>query len=216
MNKNSSSHYAIFENKNSGKKLIYYPCPKNANTSAKLFFAKHAEIENQFMFLSDKIPEYKQSTEMFEKEKKFNIINFLPSKQQFNKVFADEKCCLVRDPIKRFISAFNNRILFHKDESFKNHSVDMVIEKLENNFFENKHFLPQTYFLGNDLQYYTIVANIENIYEFEKRINHFFEKKIKFPKIQISKNKFDLKLNISQLDKIKKIYDQDFDLLKTL
>ena len=210
-----NSYYAIFENKTSGKKLIYYPCPKNANTSAKLFFAKHVEIEDKFIFLSDRIPQYKQTRHMFEKERKINIVSFLPSKQKFKKVLADETCCLVRDPIKRFISAYNNRILYHKDKQFKNHTVDMIIEKLENNLFENEHFLPQTFFLGDDLKYYTIVANTENIYEFEKKVNYFFEKEIKFPKIQTGGNKFDLKLNKSQLDKAKKIYNQDFNLLET-
>ena len=46
--------------------------------------------------------------------------------------------------------------------------------------FENSHFFPQTYFLGNDLKYYTIVANTENIYEFEQKVNSFFDNKIKF------------------------------------
>ena len=143
MNKNNNSYYAIFENKTNGKKLIYYPCPKNANTSAKLFFAKHVGIEDKFIFLSDKIPQYKQSRSLFQKEKKINIVSFLPSKQKFKRVSADERCCLVRNPIKRFVSAYNNRILYHRDKQFKNHSVDMVIEKLEDNLFENKHFLKQ-------------------------------------------------------------------------
>ena len=92
----------------------------------------------------------------------------------------------------------------------------MVIEKLENNLFENKHFLPQTYFLGNDLKYFTIVANTKNISGFERKVNYFFEKKIKFPKIQTGGGKFNLKLNKSQLDKLKKIYIEDFNLLETL
>ena len=215
MTKKSNSYYAIFENKNNGKKLIYYPCPKNANTSAKLFFARHLGIENKFVFLSDNIPQYKQSRSIFEKINKINIVSFLPSKQKFTKVLADEKCCIVRNPIKRFISAYNNRILFHKDTQFKNHSVDMVIEKLENNLFENKHFLPQTYFLGNDLKYFTIVANTKNISGFERKVNYFFDKKVKFPKMQTGGGEFNLKLNISQLDKLKKIYIEDFNLLET-
>ena len=215
MNKNNKSYYGIFENKSNGKKLVYYPCPKNANTSAKFFFAKHMNLEDKFIFLSDNIPQYKQTRSMFQKEKKINIVSFLPSKQKFKKIMADEKCCLIRHPIKRFISAYNNRILYHKDKQFNDHSVDMIIEKLENNLFENKHFLPQTYFLGNDLKYYTIVANTENIYEFEKKVNSFFEKRIKFPKIQTGGNKFNLELNKSQLNKIENIYIQDFNLLET-
>ena len=57
----------------------------------------------------------------------------------------DIKCCVVRDPIKRFISTYSNRILFHKDKAFYNFSVDEVIENLEGLNFFNKHFLPQSY-----------------------------------------------------------------------
>ena len=44
------SKYAVFTNKTSNKKLIYYPCPKNANTSAKMFFAKHLNVDKDFLF----------------------------------------------------------------------------------------------------------------------------------------------------------------------
>ena len=70
--------------------------------------------------------------------------------------------------------------------------------------------------LGSDLKYFTIVGNTENIFEFEKKVNSFFDKKIKFPQIQIGGNKFNLNLDKSQLDKIKKIYTRDFNLLETL
>ena len=35
------SFSAIFQNRNTGRKLVYYPVAKNANSSAKLFFLKH-------------------------------------------------------------------------------------------------------------------------------------------------------------------------------
>ena len=41
-------------------------------------------------------------------------------------------------------------------------------------------------------------------------------KKIKFPKVKIGGSKFNLKLDKSQLDKIKKIYIKDFNLLENL
>ena len=42
------STYAVFKNAEE-KSLIYYPCPKNGNTSAKLFLAKHLGVEDKFI-----------------------------------------------------------------------------------------------------------------------------------------------------------------------
>ena len=67
----------------------------------------------------------------------------------------DIKCCITRNPIDRFISSYNNRILFHRDVGFNDHSVDMILDKLQVGLFENKHFLPQSFFLGEDLDYYS-------------------------------------------------------------
>ena len=41
------STYAFLSN-NLKQTLVYYPIPKNANTSAKYFIIKHCEPENQF------------------------------------------------------------------------------------------------------------------------------------------------------------------------
>ena len=78
--KDIESTYGIFKNKKSGKKLVYYPCPKNANSSAKLFFAKHLGIENKFFFIEDDIQGFnkKKYSEYENKHKdKQNLINFL-------------------------------------------------------------------------------------------------------------------------------------------
>ena len=42
------SKYIIFENKK-GESLVYYPCAKNANSSAKLFFIKQLGKENRML-----------------------------------------------------------------------------------------------------------------------------------------------------------------------
>ena len=70
MNSENKSVYGIFINKNNGKKLVYYPCPKNANSSAKLFFAKHLGVDSQFIFISDNIPQNKQTIEITVFDKK--------------------------------------------------------------------------------------------------------------------------------------------------
>ena len=203
------SSYGFFENKEKTKKLVFYPCPKNANSSAKMFFAKHLNIDQNFIFVGDKIPRFLQKSKDYNNKK--NIVNFLPTKQPFTEVTADVKCCIVRDPIKRFVSAYKNRILYHQDKEFNNYSVDMVIEKLENNLFNNKHFLPQTYFLGENIKYYTFYADVNNIKLFEEKVNDFFNKKVSFPKIQTGGNEYDFGLKNSQIEKIKNIYIKDFN-----
>ena len=206
------SKYAVFTNKTSNKKLTYYPCPKNANTSAKMFFAKHLNVDKDFLFLGDSIPQIEQTPEQY--GSKQNIIGIIPSKQPFEKINVDIKCCIVRDPIKRFISAYKNRILYHHDIQFKDHSVDMILEKLENNNFENRHFLPQVYFLGEDLSYYTFWSTTEEISFFAEKVNDFFSRKIIFPKIQTGGSDIKIKLTSLQINKIEKIYAKDFKLIQ--
>ncbi len=210
--------YAIFENKKTGKKLVYYPVAKNANSSAKLFFLKHLNIDKNYYFLSDKVPEYilNSDTKYKNLDKKYNLVNFLPSYTPFEKIDVDEKCCIIRDPLKRFISAYKNRILFHRDSSFQNLNIDEIIEKLENNLFDNRHFLPQSYWLGNNLKYFTIVSNISNMETFIKGVNNFFQKEVEFPQIQTGGTQENIDLKNEQIIKLKKIYSSDYDLIGDL
>ena len=212
---NKQIAYAIFQNKNTGRKLVYYPVAKNANSSAKLFFLKHLKIDKNYYFLSDKVPEYKVNEDSKYKnlDKKYNLVNFLPSYTPFEKIDVDEKCCIIRDPIKRFVSAYKNRVLFHKDFGFRNLNINEIIEKLENNSFDNRHFLPQSYWLGSDLKYFTIVSNISNIETFINGVNNFFQNKVEFPRIQTGGADENITLTDSQIIKLKKIYSSDYALI---
>ena len=215
---NKQIAYAIFQNKNTGRKLVYYPVAKNANSYAKLFFLKHLKIDKNYYFLSDKVPEYKinQDSKYKNLDKKYNLVNFLPSYTPFEKIEVNEKCCIIRNPIKRFISAYKNRVLFHKDFGFRNLNIDEIIEKLENNSFDNKHFLPQSYWLGSDLRYFTIVSNISNMETFINGVNNFFQNKVEFPRIQTGGADENITLTDSQIIKLKKIYSSDYDLIGDL
>ena len=215
---NKKITYAIFQNRNTGRKLVYYPVAKNANSSAKLFFLKHLKIDKNYYFLSDKVPEYKinQDSKYKNLDKKYNLVNFLPSYTPFQKMDVDEKCCIVRDPLKRFISAYKNRVLFHKDVGFQNLNINEIIEKMENNSFDNRHFLPQTYWLGNNLKYFTIVSNISKIEIFINGVNNFFQNKVEFPRLQTGGTAENIELNNNQITKLKKIYSSDYDLIGDL
>ena len=215
---NKKITYAIFQNRNTGRKLVYYPVAKNANSSAKLFFLKHLKMDKNYYFLSDKVPEYKvNEVSKYKKlDKKYNLVNFLPSYTPFEKIDVDEKCCIIRDPIKRFVSAYKNRVLFHKDFGFRNLNINEIIEKLENNSFDNRHFLPQSFWLGSDLRYFTIVSNISNMETFINGVNNFFQNKVEFPRIQTGGADENITLIDSQIIKLKKIYSSDYDLIGDL
>ena len=215
---NKKITYAIFQNRNTGRKLVYYPVAKNANSSAKLFFLKHLKMDKNYYFLSDKVPEYKVNEDSKYKklDKKYNLVNFLPSYTPFEKIEVNEKCCIIRNPIKRFISAYKNRVLFHKDFGFRNLNINEIIEKLENNSFDNRHFLPQSYWLGSDLRYFTIVSNISNMETFINGVNNFFQNKVEFPRIQTGGVDENITLTDSQIIKLKKIYSSDYDLIGDL
>ena len=211
---NNSRDYAIFTNKKTGKKLVYYPVAKNANTSVKLFLVRHLGVENKFYYIED-TPRYKHTKEMYEKfGDKINLINFLPPYTQFKKISVDVKCCVVRDPVKRFKSTYTNRILFHKDIKFRDYSVNQILENLEASNFENKHFLPQSYWLGHDLSYFTFYSFTNNIENFATNINSFFNQEIEFPRLQTGGNNISINFSDDQIYKIKKIYASDFELLK--
>ena len=88
--------------------------------------------------------------------------------------------------------------MFHKDKEFFDHSLNLVIDKLENKIFENKHFLPQNYWLGDDLNFFNIVGDVSNINKFVLEINNFFNKKVDFPKIQTGGKEFNISLSFDQ------------------
>jgi hypothetical protein len=206
--------YPVFTNHKSGKKLAFYPVKKNANTSSKFFFASHLGIENKFFFIEDEMPRFKQTRKMHESFiNKSNLINLYEGKYEFQIINVDYKSCIVREPLERFISAYKNRILFHKDKGFYNHSVTEVIEKLENGNIENKHFLPQSFFLGNDLSYFDIVGSLSNIKSFEEKINNFFGEKKIFPQLQTGGKEEQLRLSPENKRRIIKIYSDDYHLV---
>ena len=69
--------------------------------------------------------------------------------------------------------------MYHQDKGFFKHSIDLVIEKLENNLIENKHFT-STYWLGNDLSYFTFIGKTNDLSDFINNINKFLDKILDF------------------------------------
>lgn len=214
------SKFLVLEN-DQNQTLIYFNCPKNANSSGKLFFVQHLGLSKEFAFLSDDIPEYQQiekikaGNDPYDGKKK--LINFMPSKQPFVR-FGEEidfKICFTREPISRFVSAYQNRILWHKDKNFSGLSFDDILDRLLEGDFSNAHFRPQTDFLGHDLNYYNLACDISETKKFESFVNEFFKNRnVSFPHLQKKGLKSDIELTPDRVKKIRKIYESDFQLLK--
>jgi len=204
--------HQIFKNL-SKQKLIFYPCPKNANISAKLFFLKHLGTSHKVYFsnfpMHDRLNRNKEKIKLHDK---IDIITIFPSYIKFKKYNADFKCCIIRNPFERFISCYTNRILYHKDKDFKDFDIDKILSYLNIGKFTNNHFLPQCYFLGNDLNYFEIVGDVKNLNSFINKINNFFNKRIDFPRMHINKINYNISLSQEQKNKIQNIYSKDFDL----
>ena len=118
---NIMSNYAIFTNIE--KTLVFYPVPKNANSSAKYFLIKQCGLEDKFKTPKDlnnakQMLSYNNLSD--DDKNKPTISSFIPSKQRFAKVDADFRACILREPINRFISAYTNRVLIEKILDFLN------------------------------------------------------------------------------------------------
>tara|TARA_B100001093_G_scaffold167570_1_gene160243 strand:+ start:3958 stop:4674 length:717 start_codon:yes stop_codon:yes gene_type:complete len=217
---NVISAYRLFQ-RSDGKNLVFYPVPKNANSSFKKLFIEHLSIEKDYLFLDDDIP-------MHQKEKyKENFKNgnwlwsFLPPKPIFSLMPSNLdviKLAIVRNPIERFLSAYNNRVLWHKDSDFNNLSVNEVITKLKNKKFDNLHFLPQTYFLGHQPDYYTHLSLMPSINGMVNFINNFFGKELYMKKLQIrhGTEPITIKEVSKYSNELRFIYKDDYQFIKSI
>ena len=214
------SAYRIFQ-KNDGSNLVFYPVPKNANSSFKKLFVELLEIDKEFIFLDDKVPMIKKHQYDKNMDNKNWLWSFLPPKPKFVELpdtLNAIKLAIVRDPIDRFLSAYNNRILWHQDNDFQNLSIKGVISNLKQKNFKNLHFLPQTFFLGKNPDYFTKISIMPSIDGITDEICNFFEKKISLKQIQTNHglnplSKAELE---DHIDDLKMIYEEDYKFIESI
>ncbi|MCP8688671.1 sulfotransferase family 2 domain-containing protein [Marinobacterium sedimentorum] len=142
---------------------------------------------------------------------------------------------VVRDPVKRFLSAYSNRVIHHRELSRnyieRNHS-DLVgiIKKYDPSISEfieyfvdymrvetiRHHFRPIVDFLdGDDLSYFSNVYKIENIKDLENDLSSYTGDMVRFGREQTEGPKLKLSsLKKSELDFILWFYQKDYELLK--
>ena len=155
--------------------FVFYPVPKNACTSLKreIYYIEHKKDFKTKHFFS----------------KKYTIHDYYPS----NKFIASKsfdvtlnRICHVRDPLNRFVSGFINRIVNYNDLlvdkenliennlKYENIDINYFVTNLEKYLKYSKltehHFLPQTYYLGNDPTIFDITKS-KNVFKFMSEIS---------------------------------------------
>ena len=121
--------------------------------------------------------------------------------------------CVIRDPVKRFVSGYTNRILFHRDLAPV--PFDEFVSRFEEfrdaEILVAEHFKPQVDFIGTDPSYYTHVFNTDIsmglLFElFEDVYNR------PFPRLRLQQGGNDIKVDVTdqQRAKIQELFAEDY------
>jgi hypothetical protein len=141
---------------------------------------------------------------------------------------------VIRDPVKRLISAFKSRVHFHNELSeatvkerfqeyywdipYFNPGLGQFVEHLED-YLKIKpifhHCRPIVDFLdGQGLDYFSHVYKFENLSDFQRDLSDLVGRAINFPRSQTGGRKYFLRdLSKSQLEKLVEYYEEDYILL---
>jgi len=150
-------------------KLSYIPVPKVACTSLKTMFF---EVENGFQFR-----DFRAS------DRAWYIHHFYPSipfgDQKLQRMAGHTVMAVVRDPVKRLLSCYSNRVMHHKELSEKKSgavlkAADLPCDPDLSTFVRRlpeycaavasiwHHAMPMVEYLGRDPQLYTHIYPIED------------------------------------------------------
>lgn len=200
-------------------KLFYGSVPKVACTSIKHMFF---EAENGYPF--------KPYVCNGQKRHIHNAAykGLIREKYPEKKIADFHRVTVVRDPIKRFLSAFSNRVVFHKELSKvkaggklrdldlpPNPDIESFIDKFElyiqANYSVFHHTRPTTDFIGSDAAYYARVYKMEELDTFSEDVNKIMGTSLTLGRKQTGGPKMGLSdVSDKSLDKLRQLYDADY------
>ena len=169
--------------------IAYISAPKCACTSIKeLIFC----LENNCKF--NKVRDHKGALCLIINEKKHYIHDFYPTisfaKQEQTRLQRLHCFCIVRDPIDRIISCYNNRVLRYKvltQDALSEADIRAPANPDPNQFIKNldqykkisdikHHTLPLIHFLGSESNFYDEIFNLNSLNKAEKTLKRHFGK----------------------------------------
>lgn len=199
--------------------ISYSPVPKNACTSIKQMFF---HIENGFEF-----------SPLVRYGRMFHIHNFYPSDRHAPLSEQDRKTvwkfAIVRDPIKRFVSSYSNRVVFHKElnksalgeENIKlgarpDPDLEEFVERIEiyrkASWSIWHHTQPHTFFLGSEPGYFDRLFTIDQLSEMVSELQARVGSDLNLPHEQTGGPKIDASsLSANAVEKLQKFYQEDYE-----
>lgn len=181
--------------------LAYFPLPKAACTSLKTYFyavaqgeafAPHREADGRMVHIHNKI---------FSRPFVEHGLN--------GRLATCHRVAVIRDPVERFVSAFVNRVLFHKEltaaalntpvaramELAPDPPFELFVKRLEEyrlaSWSIRHHTDPASYFLGPDLEYFHRIYKFEEIDQLQIEINALTNTQFAVPHEQKTRVPFD-------------------------
>lgn len=124
---------------------------------------------------------------------------------------SNHRFCVKRDPVKRFISGFKNRVHTHDECEVKD--FDEFVDRFEEIYGENKsiwvHFRPQSLFYGSDQSIYERIFRTENLDECREWLSNRFNQDL--PVLHLQQNvPVEVNPTEKQRQKIEQFYKQDY------
>lgn len=176
-------------------KLIYVSIPKCACTSLKncMFF-----LENKYEYKPIKNNGKNLDIHKLYPSMEFNILKKKLENSSYD-ISKFTKICLIRDPIKRFVSAYTNRVNHHKELSQKvieGNNLDPSLAnptfiKFVKHYFIYKeirsiqHHTDSMYkFIGDNPSFFDKVFNLNNINQVSDFLKNQYGIEYKIPRLQ--------------------------------
>ena len=209
--------------------IAYISAPKCACTSIKeLIFC----LENNCKF--NKVRDHKGALCLIINEKKHYIHDFYPTisfaKQEQTRLQRLHCFCIVRDPIDRIISCYNNRVLRYKvltQDALSEADIRAPANPDPNQFIKNldqykkisdikHHTLPLIHFLGSESNFYDEIFNLNSLNKAEKTLKrHFGKQNANLLHLQRTnrdiQNSLKNTLEKETIKNIEEIYEQDYN-----
>lgn len=197
----------------SDNKIAYYHAPKCGSRTVLGYLSLVKEPE----FFA-KYPQYFHPTDdevysqLREKSQRLGKHHY----EDFNVPVVDNEYRIVikRDPVKRFISGYTNRVLHHKKLTTIP-SIDEFIENFDR--YEKKfsdietHFRPQTQFFGKSRDNYTHIFDVTEMGKVKELFESVYNREFPELRLQQGGNKNKVELTDEQKSWVREKYKVDYD-----